>query len=466
MGETLDAEECAIFKKFTKRNYVPGVRAALLEIVGGRRLGKSRISAACLSYFATAFDLSDRLAPGENAVIGLMSPTKHQSGKIYDYVLGTFSSVESLKPYIKSITREAITLTNQIEIQISAADHKTIRSGTAWLYIFDEFGFFPTDEHGATSDKKIMDAAIPALSTLNGMCILISTPWIKKGEFWETFKEHFHENGDPEYLVAQGSTIDYNPIIDPRFIARIKKRGEAYQNEILGLFRTDVGSFISRDLIESLVPDYEFLPPGNHITYAFSDMAGGAGGDSAVTVVGWQLRTAEGTVIVVANLIETVPPFNCREMVAAHSAMLKAYNCHSTMGDKFGGDTFYQMFDEFEIDYTFTTQPKNELYTLALPHLTSGKVRLIKNQKLIEQFCDLEMRQARGSNRMTIDHPQGAWFHEDLPNAIVGLIAAIGNDQNDFAEWCAKNESGAAEQQVMDHIDRSRGTTMCFNPNF
>jgi len=206
VGEHLTDEERSIFKKFTKRDYVEGVRCSVLAIIGGRRMGKSRCAAACVAYFSTAFDLTDRLAPNENAVLGVMSATKQQSGKVFSYVVGIFNSVEILKPYIKSITREVITLTNQIEIRISAADHKTIRSGTAWLYIFDEYGFFPTDEFGVTSDKLIMDAALPALSSLNGMCIIISTPLAKKGELWNIFKQEFHEGGDPEILVAHGST--------------------------------------------------------------------------------------------------------------------------------------------------------------------------------------------------------------------------------------------------------------------
>ena len=469
MGEELDERECAIFKKFTKRTYAPGIRVALLEIVGGRQFGKTRCAAACLCYFAVAFpDLRYRLPPGATAVIGLMSPTKNQSGKVYEYVLGNFNNVESLKPYIKSVTREEILLTNQISIQISSADHKTIRGGQAWLYIFDELGFFPTDEQGSTSDRKIMDAAIPALSMLNGMCIAISTPWIKKGELWDIYKENFREDGDPECIVACGSTLDYNPLVDPKFIERLKKRGESYNNEVLGQFRTDVGSFISRDLIESLVLDYEMLPPSKHIHYSFSDMSGGAGGDAAVTCIGHEESTSEGTIIVIDRLIETVPPFNCKDMVAAHSAALKEYNCWATTGDKFGGDTYHQMFyDDHDIDYKFTTLTKNELYTLALPYLTSRRVRLPNCPKLIEQFCDLEMRTARGSNRMSIDHPQGARFHDDLPNAVVGLINVLASDRNLFAEAAAKEGFGPAEQSVRDHINSlGRTSTMTFSPSF
>jgi hypothetical protein len=240
-----------------------------------------------------------------------------------------------------------------------------------------------------------------------------------------------------------------------KFLARLKKRDESsYQNEVLGLFRTDVGSFVSRDLLESLVPDYEMLPRGNHIYYSFTDMSGGGGTDSAVTVCGHHERTADGTIIVVDNLIETVPPFNRQDTAAAHTAMLREYGCMSTTGDKYAGDTYAQMFSKAQIEYNFCTQPKSELYSLALPFLSSRKVRLINNPKLIEQFCLLERRIARGSSRETIDHPQGSRFHDDCCNAVAGLIATIGDD-NEFAEYCEMLNSGAHSQFALDNAVRN-----------
>jgi len=445
MGEELDAEECAIFKRFTKRDYVPGARCQELWIVAGRRSGKSRCIAALVAYFSIAFDLTDRLAPNEHAVIGVLSATRSQSKKVFEYVEGIFTSVELFKPYVASITREEILLNSQIAIQIKTADYRTIRGGTAWLYIIDELAFIDFGEFSVSPDSAILDACRPALLSLGGLLAIISTPYAKKGELWNTYKKEFGPDGDPLILIAHGSTQEWNSTIDPKFLARMQKKDELnYRCEILALFRDDITSYVPRELVEGLkIPGRDMLPAGDHLYCAFTDMAGGSGGDSAVTCIGHQERTKDGHIIVIDRLVITGPPFNAERTVAEHGRILNEYRCDKTIGDRYTGSVYQQLFSKF-VQYEFSELSKSELYSAALTFLTSGKVQLLDCDRLINELCSLERRVARGSSRESIDAPHG--MHEDVANAVCGLIATIGdaNELSEYFEWLNSSEGEAA----------------------
>jgi len=62
------------------------------------------------------------------------------------------------------------------------------------------------------------------------------------------------------------------------------------------------------------------------------------------------------------------------------------------------------------------------LYIDLLPLINSRRVELLDNARLINQLVSLERQVSRGG-RENIDHPRGQ--HDDLSNALAGLVAAI-----------------------------------------
>ena len=61
-----------------------------------------------------------------------------------------------------------------------------------------------------------------------------------------------------------------------------------------------------------------------------------------------------------------------------------------------------------------------DLYRDLLPLINSNRIRLLDNQKLINQLVGLERRVARGG-RNSIDHGPGG--HDDIANAVAGLAS-------------------------------------------
>jgi hypothetical protein len=95
MGEELDRDERAIFKKLTGREREAGERADELWVIAGRRGGKSRAISTLCVYLATLIDHSPVLAVGERPVCMAMVPSAKQAGVVFGYVAGLLEASRS-----------------------------------------------------------------------------------------------------------------------------------------------------------------------------------------------------------------------------------------------------------------------------------------------------------------------------------------------------------------------------------
>src|SRR5262249_56709853 len=98
------------------------------------------------------------------------------------------------------------------------------------------------------------------------------------------------------------------------------------------------------------------------------------------------------------------------------------------------------MFRKAGVEYVCAENPKSDLYKELLPMLSSGRVRLLDQARLLAQFLGLERRTARGG-RDSIDHgPSG---HDDLCNAAAGALAQAAAAATGDFEVLAGNVSNA-----------------------
>jgi hypothetical protein len=82
------------------------------------------------------------------------------------------------------------------------------------------------------------------------------------------------------------------------------------------------------------------------------------------------------------------------------------------------------------IELEQTAEPKSPIYSELLPSLNSGKVRLLDNERLLNQLVGLERKTARGG-RDSIDHSPGGF--DDVVNAAAGaLVEALGLSGDGF----------------------------------
>jgi hypothetical protein len=163
------------------------------------------------------------------------------------------------------------------------------------------------------------------------------------------------------------------------------------------------------------------LHPQPDIDYrSFVDMSGGSS-DDAVLCIGHRIE--EKIVIDFIAKQAGRPPFNPRHAVEKFAKILKKYNCYSVEGDKFGGETFRQDFEERGISYAVCGMTKHQLYEALEPVINAGEIELLDEPKLTEQLLGLVVRGTK------IDHQGGE--HDDFSNGLAGCAAMLGEDYGD-----------------------------------
>src|SRR5262249_1309759 len=104
------------------------------------------------------------------------------------------------------------------------------------------------------------------------------------------------------------------------------------------------------------------------------------------------------------------------------AGFLRTYRITEVTGDAYSIGFLKSEFSRNGIGYRASDLDRSEIYLHALPVLTSGRVRLLDNQTVVEQFAALERRPgANGKDR--VDHRAGS--HDDAGNAVAGVIAAL-----------------------------------------
>ena len=186
--------------------------------------------------------------------------------------------------------------------------------------------------------------------------------------------------------------------------------------EYMAEFRTDVETFVSRDVVEAaVVAGRHELPRAERVRYhAFVDPSGGSSDSMTLAIAHMQ-----GTRAILDLIRERRAPFSPDDVVKEFSDTLKAYGIGGVHGDRFAAEWPRERFRVHEIEYRVSDKVKSDLYRDLLPLLNSNRVEVLDHPRLLAQLCGLERRTARGG-RDSIDHVPGG--HDDVANAAAGAI--------------------------------------------
>ncbi|WP_194755711.1 hypothetical protein [Aliidiomarina indica] len=413
----MDDDTLEKFKALAGDREPPAERVRELWVIAGRRSAKSHVASAIAVYLATVGveleNLTERLSIGERGVIAVIANTKEQAGVAFGYMRGLFEYSPALSSMVTRYTTDSIELNNRVTIRVTAASYRTVRSATLLAVLFDEAAFFRS-ESTALPDEELYRAAVPGLATTGGLLIGISSPYAKRGLMYRKFQKHYGKNDD--VLFVKGGTKDFNPTLDKSVIDRdLEQDPEAAAAEWLGEFRSDIASFIDRELISELMRSKPVeLPFDRSKTYVgFADPAGG-GKDTYTLAIGH--REPDGSVVVdVLRGMKGQPA----EITAVYAELLKEYKVRLIHSDGYAGSWPADEFKKHGITLVKSDEFRTGLYQFALPVLNTGRVELPPSQTLLNEFANLE-RRIRPSGQMVIDHPKG--LHDDHANAVAGLI--------------------------------------------
>ncbi len=401
-----------LYQRCTGRSTWPSEPSKEAWLVIGTRGGKSFVT-GLLATFIAAFQ-EHRLSPGETGYVLVVAPTKKQSGIVKRYVGGFFAGNAFLRPLVAKETTEDLELKNNVTISTMPNDYRSLRGFTAVAAIVDEVAFLSIE--GQLPDVEVIRALRSRLTSTGGPLICISSPYAKRGELYKTWRRHYGRDGSP-VLVWQASSMTMNPTLDRDAIARAHEEDpEGARADYDAEFRSDIESFVSREIVDGLVvPGRRELPPIAGVTYkGFVDPSGGS--KDAMTL---GIAHAEQGRRVLDVLLERRPPFSPDDVVQEFAGTLKQYGVLMVTGDRYGGEWPRERFQAHGITYQMAEKPKSDLYRELLPLLNSGQVELLDSERMTAELVGLERRTGRGG-KDSIDH--GPHGHDDLINAACGAL--------------------------------------------
>lgn len=385
----------------------------VLIIIAGRGSGKSRM----IGVLAACFGIRTyKRVPGENIYIGVFAPDRKQAGVTFRYIKGLFNSVPALATLIVRETRDSLELSNGVIIEVLTASGVAPRGRSYALAIIEEAAFLPTDD-SANPDVELLRALRPALARVPGSLLaVVSSPYARRGVLYQAWQKH-QTAPSADTLVIQAATTDLNPTFDHAAIATAYDDDPASASAEYGAqFRTDVESFISREVLDAAVCPGRFeVPYTSASTYAgFVDPSGGRADSFTLAIAH---RDEDRSVLDVVR--ETTPPFSPEQVIAEYAAVLHVYGITTVVGDRYAGEFPREQFRKHGITYEPSEKAKSDIYRDVLPLLNSGRVELLDHPRLVTQLGGLERRTARGG-RDSIDHAPGS--RDDLANAAAGAV--------------------------------------------
>lgn len=253
-------KQSEILEEFWNDNYSIGVWAL------GRRSGKTLMSAVVATYAACM--LSDAykafLRSGEKFYIVSVANTIDQAKIALQGVKDLINSSPILKPLIVRETSDTLELSNGAVFRAMPASSRGGRGLAVPLLIFDEIGHALDTDGGNAAGSSLYQALSPSVAQFGklGKILLLSSPWIQQGIFWEIFKQA-NSGNFPHIQVRQEPSWEMNPTLSQEFLEQEKARDpELFAIEYGANFSQSLSSFISSDLVESAINhDRGILPP-------------------------------------------------------------------------------------------------------------------------------------------------------------------------------------------------------------
>jgi hypothetical protein len=369
-------------------------------------------------YLAVFRNWKPYLSPGELGCVKVMATDRRQARTIHRYARALLTQVPHLAALVERETEDEILLTNGIIIEVQTASFRSVRSYTVIAALCDEQAFWRSEESSANPDSEIIAALRPTMATIPGAMLLgASSPYARRGELWHAYRECYGHDDAPA-LVWHAPTRTMNPTVPQRVIDAATARDPvAAAAEYGAQFRTDIETFISREVIDAAVaPGRRELPPVPGVVYAGFVDPSGAGADSFTMAIAHRDQSGRAVLDAVR---EIRPPFSPEAVTQEFAQLLKTYRIATVRGDRYGGEYPRERFRAHGIAYQTSEKNKSELYLEMLPALNSGTVELLDNPRLIAQLAGLERRTSR-VGKDSVDHAPGG--HDDLINSVAGAL--------------------------------------------
>jgi len=185
----LTVEEQVIARELTGLDVLPDEPPSELYIGAGRRSGKTRL-VSVIAMHAAAQDYSDRLAPGEMAVAACIAPDRRQARTLFGYCRGLVDVSPILRAELVHETTDSLEFAHRTRLEIHTGSFRSVRGYSMCCAAIDEAAFL-RDERSANPDIELARALRPALATLGGRLVVISSLHRQRGLMFDAHRRYF-----------------------------------------------------------------------------------------------------------------------------------------------------------------------------------------------------------------------------------------------------------------------------------
>lgn len=411
-GVSMTEEEWAIFKECTGRNTVPEGGFDTAVLICGRRSGKSFISSFCAAFTALTYQ-SD--SPGDMPQIFIVAQDK-QAGKVNLAYVEAFC--ECIDGAITKRNKESIELSNGVEIRTQTCSFRSSR-GYHLIFLAAEEMASWRDENSAQPDIEVMRALDPALEP-GAKTLITSTPFARRGLLYSLYRDNFGRETDT--LVWQAPTLRMRPDYSERKIKKSFEKDRVSANtEWNALFREDITTWLSEEIIDRATGEYAMLPAQSGLRYfAAVDVSGGRADSYCLTIA-----HNDSGIAVVDLVEERRSPLDPLAVTKELAQIVKEYGIGKVIGDRYAGEFASKSWENEGISYETASIDKSEAFLQFGAIMSMGKALIPKNEVLTRQFISLE-RKALASGREQVDHPIG--LHDDLANSTALAVCSVYKD--------------------------------------
>jgi hypothetical protein len=393
-------------KKFLRDN------SKRISFRSGRQVGKSTLTAIKALYRAI-------LKSDEQIII--LSKSKRQSSLLFSKISEMVNTSNLIKQKVIRQTFTMLFFDNGSEIYSLPAGFTgdTIRGFSPTLIIIDEAAFVP---------DEVYIAIEPSLSATDGDLWLLSTPYGKRGRFYDTFLS----KGFSNYHIFSYE----NPLIPKDFLeSQLNSMTELdYKQEYEGEFVDEADVYFSKTLVMSGIDE---IPELNKLTvgkiYYLSVDCARFGNDETVYMIGETEAGVNNSMRIVKIISTSKKPVT--DIIGRVKELHSVFKFRAIFMDETGlggGATDVLKASNLPLQdlngdfagITFTLKNKEEMYKNLKLLLEQSRIKYPDNDKLILQMSELQYEYSV-SGGLKIHHPSSGNIHDDFPDALALVACGI-----------------------------------------
>ena len=408
-GLPMDQQQVDLYCRASGRNsYVPGTEQREGSIICGRRAGKSSRICTPVVLYESCFRPRPQLAPGEVANAIVLAPTQRQAAITYKYVASRIHESLLLRALIRKERSDEIELANNLSISVWTASHRWVRGLSLACCVAEEISFWYEDDGSPMDVESVLRAVRPALATLGGKLLKVSSPWAKSGPLWSDWQRR-----DRVFAWKLPSPA-MNPALPQDFLDAERERDpEAFAREFEVEFLDAASALLPAEQVEACVVrgQTEFQPKAETLYTAALDA--GFKSDSFA----FALSSSEGDRVRLDLIREWKPrkgrPVQFADVLNEIVATMRVYNCSTIFGDRVASEPIRQTLLSQGISFTEAAtlgRRASGIFQTVRAKVIAGQLVLPDNPELVNQLKRLEITVGAGGTER-IEASSG---HDDM----------------------------------------------------